>query len=105
MHDYRARGNYYKQCNYSTETFISLHRVVATMDPRVRDAIRRHDIKWKDIDRIELKGRAYDEAIANSDIDITDTRTDFAPAIRRTLGEERIIYTEATGDPISVPIQ
>jgi len=75
------------------------------MDPRVRDAIRRHDIKWKDIDRIELKGRAYDEAITNSSIDTTDMNTGFSPAIRRTLGEERIIYTEATGDPISVPIE
>jgi len=74
------------------------------MDARVRDAINRHNIKWKDIDRIELKGRAYEEAIANSLIDTTDTRTDFAPAIRRTLGQERIIYTEATGDPITVTL-
>lgn len=72
------------------------------MDPRVRDAIERHNIKWRDIDRIELKGRAYDEAIKNPSIDITDTRTGFSPAIRQTMGEERIIYTEATGDPITV---
>jgi hypothetical protein len=75
------------------------------MDARVKDAINRHNIKWKDIDRIELKGRAYEEAIANSSIDTTDTRTDFVPAIRRTLGEERIIYTRATGDPITVTLE
>ena len=78
------------------------------MDTRVRDAINRHNIKWKDIDRIELKGRAYEEvyeeSIVNSSVNTTDTRTDFAPAIRRTLGQERIIYTGPTGDPIIITL-
>jgi len=75
------------------------------MDTRIREAIRAHDIQWRDIDRIEVQSPTYEELVSNSNLDVTDMRTGLSPSIRRTLGEERIIYTEATGDPIIVPLE
>lgn len=63
---------------------------------KVTDAIDEHNLSWNEIDRIILNEPAYEEF---QDMDATSANyaTTDKPAVRRTTGQEKIVYIDSNG--------
>lgn len=73
---------------------------------RVIDALTEHDLSWTDVDRIELNADTYAEFESRSSFkqgSKSETTTD-KTAVRRTTGQERIVYVSDGGMEVTIEI-
>lgn len=73
---------------------------------RVIDALTENDLSWTEVDRIELNEDTYAEFESRSSFkqaSKSDTTTD-KTAVRKTTGQERIVYVAEGGIEVTIEI-
>lgn len=71
---------------------------------RVIDAIKTHNLSWKDIDRIELNPDTYEQFQERSSFDSSNYATNDNPAVRETMKQEKIVYVSEGGSLVNIEL-
>lgn len=71
---------------------------------RVIEVINENGLSWREIDRIELRDDAYDEFKQRASFDPSNYSTTDKPAVRKTSGEERVIYVNKDGHEVTLTL-
>ena len=70
----------------------------------VIDAIEKHNLSWKDIDRIELNPDTYEDFQARANFKTSNYATNDSPAVRETQKQEKIVYVSDGGSLVTVEL-
>jgi len=69
---------------------------------KVIDTLREVELSWDEIDRIHLSKENYQEFQERASFPVSNRSTNERPAVRETLGDEKIIYVDDNGMEVSI---
>lgn len=70
----------------------------------VIDKIRQNNLSWDEIDRILLNSDNYEEMQDRASFQTSNYATNDAPAVRKTGGDEKIVFVAANGAEVTIEL-
>jgi hypothetical protein len=70
----------------------------------VLETIDEYDLSWGEIDRIELHPETYQEFQERASDSVSDHATSGHPAVRKTTGQQKLVYVSENGAEVVVDL-